>query len=182
MSTIRFRLVASPSSTRAPSLKINTGTCSTHPSPSSRSPSIHCKNDQSPYIKVRPRSNVVIGNTRAIQIRLHPKACSPGYSRSTLMVFRRNLRNALNSTSPYDLISRSAAAARCGARDTRRMKTSARRTTASLPVNQVHRPNRSSYSSRSARIGSTSEARRAGANVDCSVISSSGIAMTGKSA
>ena len=57
------------------------------PFPSSGFPSIHCKNDQCLYIKVRPRSNVVLGNTRAIQIRLHPKAFSPGYSRSTRMVF-----------------------------------------------------------------------------------------------
>jgi len=48
------------------------GAYSAHPSPSSGLPPVTGKIDQSPYIKVRLRSNVVIGNTRAIQNSFSP--------------------------------------------------------------------------------------------------------------
>ena len=85
---LRFRGIMKPFSALSSKLKIIRATASAHSSTSSALPSVATKIDQYPYASLRLRSNVVIGNTRAGRVPPPPQPVSPGYSRSTLRVYR----------------------------------------------------------------------------------------------
>jgi len=69
---LRFRGIMKPFSALSSKLKIIRATASAHSSTSSALPSVATKIDQYPYASLRLRSNVVIGNTRAIQNSFSP--------------------------------------------------------------------------------------------------------------